>query len=230
MNLKTGLRTNVIYFVMCYTAILILDLICGSIEELGLLRYITKPSVIGSLIVFLILNRSKLKKEVFRLMVLALFFSLLGDILLLFDKIHSLFFIGGLVSFLSAHVLYVLVFAKKRNPNKRNLIFLIITLCYGVLLFFYLKDGLAELLIPVIIYMIVILTMSNMSYLREGKVSVHSYQLVFVGSLFFMLSDSLLAINMFYKPLYLGNILIMSTYAIAQLLIVYGVLNQGDKV
>jgi len=42
-----------------------------------------------------------------------------------------------------------------------------------------------------------------------------------------MLSDSLLAMNMFYVSLPYSHIWIMSTYALAQFLIVYGIICQN---
>jgi hypothetical protein len=44
----------------------------------------------------------------------------------------------------------------------------------------------------------------------------------FTGALFFMLSDSLLAINKFYRPFPLAGFLIMLSYIVAQYLIVIG--------
>ncbi|MDY8134728.1 lysoplasmalogenase [Aquimarina sp. 2201CG5-10] len=201
-------------------------MICSSIEEYGSYRDITKPSVVGALIVFFLRYSRVLPKRTTLLMLLALVFSLSGDVLLLFTEQSHLFFIMGLLSFLIAHVMYVLVFLKKRNKTQKPGLFLAITLLYGLSLFYVLYPGLDQMLIPVIVYMVVILLMANTAFLRKGLVQKSSYNYVLVGALFFMLSDSLLALNMFYQPIMLSNIMIMTTYAIAQLLIVYGVLKQ----
>ena len=58
----------------------------------------------------------------------------------------------------------------------------------------------------------------------KGMVNQTSYNLVFIGAIFFMLSDSILAANKFYQPIPLSNISIMVTYALAQYLIVLGIL------
>jgi uncharacterized membrane protein YhhN len=91
-------------------------------------------------------------------------------------------------------------------------------------LFNFLKDGLGAMLIPVAIYMLVILTMATTAYLRKNSVNILSYGLVFLGALFFMISDSILAINKFHQPIPWSDISIMATYAIAQYLIVLGIL------
>ena len=80
------------------------------------------------------------------------------------------------------------------------------------------------MLIPVMIYMIVILAMATSAFVRKGIVNKYSYNFVFIGAIFFMISDSILALNKFYEAIPLANILIMTTYALAQYLIVIGIL------
>ncbi len=213
-------------FVIVYIMIVLCDLICSSHESYSNLRNFTKPSIVGSLIAFLFINKKSISITVFRLMNLALIFSLLGDFLLLFTDKSQNFFIAGLASFLLAHIVYIIVFNRERKKQLGNWIFPLLTGAYGFGLFSLLHNKLEEMLIPVILYMIVILLMANTSFLRSNRDSQTSYLLVFVGALFFMLSDSLLAINMFYKSLPLSNIWIMTTYAIAQFLIVYGIVKQ----
>lgn len=229
MSKKTQ-NQGVVVFVVAYIIIVICDLICSSNEAYLDLRKITKPSILGSLIIFFLVHRKGLGISIFRLIILALLFSLVGDILLLFVKQSQLFFIAGLVMFLLAHVMYILVFLKKYNKHKKNKVFLILTIAYSVGLFYLLYPGLGDMLIPVIVYMIVILLMSNASYLREKRVSQKSFLMVFIGSLFFMISDSILAFTMFYQPLSMSNVWIMTTYAIAQLLIVCGILRQKNQI
>lgn len=215
-------------FIILYAFIVLLDLICSSDDSYHVLRYYTKPSILIALILFFMTQRKEVSVSVSRLMLGALLFSLAGDVLLLFVVRSQLFFITGLVMFLLAHMMYILVFLKNRNKKKKNWGFLLLTIFYGVGLFYLLYPGLGNMLVPVIVYMFVILGMSNTAYLREGKVSKQSYLLVFLGSIFFMLSDSILAFTMFYKPLVFGNIWIMTKYAAAQILIVYGVLKQKN--
>ncbi|MEW7290198.1 lysoplasmalogenase [Aquimarina sp. 2304DJ70-9] len=224
---KNILDQNIIVFIVLYTIIVISDLICSSHDSYLYLRYFTKPAILGSLIIFLLVVKKRLNRFTFRIIGLALLFSLAGDVLLLFTHISQLFFMMGLIMFLLAHIMYIVTFLKNRGAYK-NRLFLLFTIVYGVGLFYLLYPGLGEMLIPVVIYMVVILLMSNVSYLRSKHVSRTSYILVFAGSLFFMLSDSLLAIDKFYEALPLGNIWIMSTYAIAQFLIVYGVVSQKE--
>ncbi len=217
-----------ITFISVYTLIVVLDLICSSNESYLNYRCYTKPAILGSLILFFSLHKRNVSAFVFWTMILALIFSLLGDIFLLFTEKSSIFFIVGLIMFLLAHVTYTVIFFKKRDHQKKDWFFPLFTIIYGCGLFYVLYDGLGEMLVPVAFYMIVILIMSNTAFLRSKNVSMISYILVFIGSLFFMLSDSLLAIHMFYKKLPFDNLWIMTTYSIAQLLIVYGILKQNE--
>ena len=54
--------------------------------------------------------------------------------------------------------------------------------------------------------------------------------LVFIGAIIFVCSDSCIAINVFYKPFEFARIAIMSTYTIAQFLIIYGVIKANEKI
>ncbi len=225
---KNILDQKVIVFIVIYALILICDLICGSHESYLYLRYFTKPAILASLIAFLFVYKKKLDRSIFQIIGLALVFSLSGDILLLFTHISQLFFMMGLIMFLLAHIMYIIIFLKNRGNQNKNRLFLVLTIVYGITLFYVLYPSLGEMLIPVAIYMVVILVMSNASYLRSKHVSRTSYVLVFVGALFFMLSDSLLSIDLFYAALPYGNVWIMSTYATAQFLIVYGIIRQKE--
>ena len=98
---------------------------------------------------------------------------------------------------------------------------------YACGIFYLLKEGLGDLLLPVIVYMFVILLMGITAYLRRGSVPKNSFILVFLGALFFITSDSLLALNKFHQPLPLSNFSIMTTYSIAQLFIVFGIKKQA---
>ncbi|WP_179344888.1 lysoplasmalogenase [Winogradskyella ursingii] len=219
MLTQTEKQFSIIFFI-----IVLFELITGSTETLTYAHYIAKPAIVASLIALFVKTSGELPKPIERLTVLALVFSLLGDILLMLVDNSQHFFTFGLIAFLIAHVMYVMVFLKHRNPNSKPFGFILILLVYASSLFYFLKDGLGEMLIPVVIYMLVILGMSTSAYIRKGKVNVLSYGLVFIGAIFFMISDSILALNKFYQPLPFSDVSIMVTYSIAQFLIVLGIL------
>ncbi len=213
-------------FSLIFLIIVIAELVCDNIETLTTWHYLTKPFILISLIFFFWKYATHLDAKTRQYTFMALTLSLLGDILLMFADVSAHFFMGGLVSFLLAHLMYVFTFLKRKN-NSNNTVFVVVALVlYAAGLFYFLKEGLGDLLIPVIIYMIVILSMVITAFLRKGNVPKSSFVLVFLGALFFITSDSLLALNKFYKPLAFSGISIILTYSIAQLFIVLGIKKQ----
>ena len=59
---------------------------------------------------------------------------------------------------------------------------------------------------------------------RSGKVAARSFQFVFIGALFFVSSDSILAYTKFVGGFPKSEIVVMATYGIAQFLLVWGML------
>ncbi|MGY6558868.1 MAG: lysoplasmalogenase [Nitritalea sp.] len=190
-------------------------------------RYFSKPLIITCLLFFfytqsVVISGSILRKS----MVAALAFSLIGDILLLFPSL----FLYGLGAFLMAHVSYIAAFKigqKKafsiENINFFNLFLYNLPIYIGAaIVYFLISAGLNELRIPVIIYLIVIVTMATTARERFKKTNAASFWQTFIGAILFMLSDALLALNLFFRPFEEAGVLVMGTYAIAQLLIVMG--------
>lgn len=215
------------YFSVLFFIIVIVELVFGSIESLLQLHYFSKPLILIALIVFFYKQSEHLNKSNRVITLLALMFSLIGDVLLMFVNKSANFFMSGLVAFLIAHIMYISVFYKSRNKIANKLPIIVILLIYASGLFYFLIDGLGEMLIPVLLYLLVILTMATTALIRKRS-NRDSYKLVFVGAVFFMISDSLLALNKYYEPLPFSNISIILTYALAQYLIVLGILKQKD--
>ncbi|MEP3209763.1 MAG: lysoplasmalogenase [Maribacter sp.] len=216
-------------FLWGYMLLVLFDLACG-FEELSGFRILSKPLLLLSLLAYFVVQAQSRRNTTFYLMFGALFCSLLGDIFLLFENRSSLFFTLGLAAFLVAHLLFTLTFIKKWNKKKPSNFWLIsvVLVAYGALLFYILKDSLGALKVPVAVYILGILAMVISAFRRKGYVPKSSFGLVFIGALFFVLSDSILAINKFMVAIPLSHIFIMGTYATAQYLITKGILKQGD--
>ena len=161
-------------------------------------------------------------------MLAALLFSWIGDIMLLFQERAVIFFLLGLVSFLFAHVCFIIAFSKGLMSNRTSIIrskpwLILLFLGYGAGFFFFIRTGLGDMMIPVIVYECIILLMGLSALNRYGRTELKSFQQVMAGALIFMISDSLLAVNKFYAPFLLASFLIMLTYILAQYFIVSGV-------
>lgn len=166
----------------------------------------------------------------------AMFFCLAGDILLLAQGKDEIFFILGLLAFLVGHVLYILAYRQLQwkdrsgelmGTQKMRYAFPVILVGTGLLV--VLIPGLAHLVVPVIAYSIVLMLMVITAIFRYGRTSPGSFVLVLIGAIFFMTSDSLLAVNKFYAPFDFAAPLIMLTYCLAQYLIVEGVLRHEER-
>ena len=63
----------------------------------------------------------------------------------------------------------------------------------------------------------------------EGNMFHGSGKLFKIGAFVFIISDTLLALNKFYKPFEMGDVSVMLTYGIAQLLIVSAAIKNEDR-
>lgn len=213
-------------FSALFFVIVMIELFSNTISALSSFHNVAKPLILLSLILFFYLEGKQLEAKTRKIMLLALAFSLVGDMLLMFDDISINYFLAGLISFLVAHIMYIIVFLQKKNVLIKPVIFMAVLLIYALGLFYMLFDGLESMLLPVIVYILVILTMTIAASLRKGIVSNLSYNLVLIGALLFIVSDSFIAVNKFYNEIESSHLLIMSTYALAQYCIVMGILKQ----
>jgi uncharacterized membrane protein YhhN len=118
-----------------------------------------------------------------------------------------------------------------KNSILSNRIYLLLpVIIYGVILVFYLYPDLADMRLPVMLYAIVILTMLTGAINRKEKVDRGSYYLVLTGAILFVISDSVIAVNKFSHPFASSGIVIMSTYIVAQYLIVAGYIYQFSSI
>ena len=196
-----------------------------------LLKYETlvlclKPFLIPFLFLYVYLSKAFTTKK---LLLLALTFSWIGDVLLIFTTTNQWFFITGLVSFLTAHIFYIFLFSKlgTSKPYMKNPLFwlgIIVTLFYLKSILELLLPSLGSLKIPVSFYALTISVMLGFAW--RGFITWDNsarYYILF-GAIAFIASDSFLAINKFQEPINNAAILIISTYLAAQFGIVYGVI------
>jgi uncharacterized membrane protein YhhN len=96
---------------------------------------------------------------------------------------------------------------------------------YAAGIVYLLYPGLDGLMKPVImVYALSLIGMSMAALNRNGRVNRSSFLLVFTGSLLFVLSDSMIALDRFYAEIPLGGLWIMLTYISAQYLIMRGLI------
>jgi uncharacterized membrane protein YhhN len=197
--MKTKVLT-VVYLIIWLTVIM------TDIYPTGIPPIVFKALIIPVLMVVLLVNVRLSENKMHGLILAGLFFSWAGDIILGIHGDNPGIFIGGLASFLIAHIMYFTVFTI--TPGKS-----VITTSRGMRF-------------PVIMYATVILTMVAGAINRLEKVNRRSYWLVLAGAVLFLISDSSIAINKFSHPFRFSELFIMSTYIAAQYLIVTGYIYQ----
>jgi uncharacterized membrane protein YhhN len=212
-------NTWVYFFIIA----LILNLV-GILVPNEALQTISKPLIVVFLIVYFIIATSEVKSPIKIWALLALLFSWIGDVLLMFQGKDSIYFLLGLSAFLLAHICYVFFFNRIRTFEliaARWWLLLIVVVYYGLLITF-LSPYLADMKLPVRVYGVVISIMfmlaMHMLYLKNREAGL----LMTTGALLFIISDSVLAINKFYQSFEPAGFIIMLTYGMAQLLIIEG--------
>jgi len=168
-----------------------------------------------------------------RMIITALVLSWIGDIALQLTQFNEMFFMVGLGSFLIAQLLYVIAFFSTKGQNVlffKKIYLAVPAILYGVLIIWLLSDGLGDMKLPVTVYTIVILTMVVAAVNRKEKVNPQSFQLVLMGAIIFVVSDTMIAINKFTQPFELARVAIMSAYITAQYLIALGCVRQYNLI
>lgn len=158
-----------------------------------------------------------------KLFALGLLFSAAGDAFLAYDG--QRLFVPGLASFLATHVLYAIVFVlvtkgapTPMSTGRKAMLAVIPT--FAVVYSAVLWPHLGALAIPVVLYIAAIVVMAMLS-LRVRAIEVP------LGAVLFMISDSLISLEKFlWQAAWVGP-LVWITYALAQLMITRGMLDQA---
>ena len=209
--------------IILFLIILVADLIAVFLNNESW-RYFTKPLVVISLIVYFILQTSSVQSDLKKWILLALVFSLGGDIFLLFESKDPVFFLLGLSSFLIAHIFYIVFFhfVRIRENIAGNILLLLVVVVYYTALMTILSPYLESLKLPVRIYGVVISFMLLLALHTGSITNKNASLMIIIGAVLFIISDSLLALNKFYASFDYAGMAVMLTYGLAQLFIAEG--------
>lgn len=164
----------------------------------------------------------------------ALLFSWIGDCILMFADKGEQYFIFGLVAFLIAHILFIILFTKQKSAHisfKKSLFWLgcLCAVLYLAGMLWFLIPVLGDLTFPVTVYALIITIMLKMAMKGSFDWYGDSKYEVLLGAAFFVISDSILAINKFHSPIESASYSIMITYLIAQFCITDGILKLNQR-
>ena len=195
------------------------------------LEYLAKPGVLTALVAACAVLPATHTDLVDRKwwFVAALVLCLAGDVLLMLPQD---LFVAGLGAFLVGHVLYIVGLLQPPSPpgvppfsfsTTGLVVAVLVSVAYGVvpatLIFRSLaRSGQRALIAPVAVYLVVILSMAVLA----ANVGVPA---ALVGAAFFVVSDTILALNRFVRPIRHGTVAVHVTYHLAQGLLVLSLLN-----
>jgi len=210
MSVKLTTRTWVLLVIGFLFA---LAFIVGELIGNYPLRMVTKTAPVLLMALYLILLPGKRRFQ--WLVIIGLLFGATGDFFLEYSPDT---FLIGLVTFLIGHIFYIIAFLTDcRRPAWGVAIFAYL---YGIAIYGFLDMGnMGDMALPVLIYVLVITTMVWRAAARFHAPGVNqaSARAGLVGALFFLASDSLLAISLFVYDLPLASIVVIITYWIGQL-------------
>jgi uncharacterized membrane protein YhhN len=157
------------------------------------------------------------------ILAMALVFSTLGDVFLDLDP--EGLFLKGLLAFLVAHFIYILLFVRNwqrpLRPKGWQLVLAAAVLIHSLLLAQWLSPDLGRVAGPVMLYVCVITVMVVASILAG-----FSRPWVCSGAILFLISDSLIAASKFKTPVPMRGYLVWATYYLGQYGIAVGFLRE----
>ncbi len=188
------------------------------------LRLVSKPLLMLLLGIYFLTETKNKSTSLKAWIALALFFSWIGDILLMFEHQHKNYFLFGLSAFFLAQVFYIIFFhnIRMRENIRGNALLLLVVVVYYYILVYLLNPYLHELSLPVRIYGVVLSFMLMLAMHTTFSRNKKAGWLMTIGAILFVISDSLLAIDKFYSALPNAGLIIIFTYGVAQLLIIIG--------
>ncbi|NSW51462.1 MAG: lysoplasmalogenase [Anaerolineae bacterium] len=188
-------------------------------------RWLTKPMPMMLLIILVGVLRPGYPFPV-NIFCLGLLLGLVGDVLLLFNG--EKFFLLGLAAFLGGHLLYILGFNIEPVGESFGMVICLVPIAVG--LAFVLRRLVPfvnrKLRVAVWAYVLIILTMwySAMLTAFRSEWETTAVILAICGATLFVMSDTMLAIGKFIKPV--SGLWVMVTYHLAQMAIAAAVLYQ----
>ncbi len=226
------MNKNLIYSISVPYFVIAIAVIFSRIFKIPDLENAFRPMLLILLIWWYVKGSSLNRSKISSVFIFALLFSLISDILRmpLFNN-----FIFGLVFFILAHVLYSSLFLWESKGRIFNsllqgwlfvfIFFLILTsLLLGLLPPIIRNNYQVQLVaLPTLVFALLLLVLSTYVY---SQVFINNFgRFVLLGGLFFVFSDSLLAINRFSIEVKLSSVWILGSYVIAQWMLVYGYMN-----
>ena len=216
------MKTTRIVVVVLFLVFTIVELYAAFTNQ-SAIKFISTPVLMPLLGIFYLVSARKKNW----LVVAALAFSLLGDVLNQWQANEDVFMIE-IGAFLLALICYIITLNQPishlRKVNPFMYVLVVVYVAYGIVTYLMLRSYLGEMELPAVIYFAIVLLMSFSALTRGGQFRSYSFWLPLVGSILFVASDTLLAVNAFeyHGQMKYGDFLTTLFYIPAQVMIVLG--------
>ena len=184
-------------------------------RALRLQIYLLKPLTTACVLLIAVLAPAPVTSTYQAAVMAGLLCSLAGDVFLMLPRNY---FIQGLVSFLAAHVCYIIAFVSL-SGLPRSALAAVLLAGYGCYLLARLWRRLGKYRGPVVIYTGVLLFMVAAAYQQLGHAAGVRAGLALAGAILFAASDSVLALDRFELGEKRRQLIVLATYFAAQWLI-----------
>lgn len=158
------------------------------------------------------------------LVVSAVLFGFAGDVVLLLRP-RRWAFPGGIAAFAAGHICYIAAFLRAASRTPAWYVFALlgaVTVACAVILTRFLWKGLPKRLrVPGFLYMLIIGSMASSALIFAFFGGHPLGWLAMLGGALFIFSDATIAVDAFHHPVRHRNVVVMSTYILAQTLIVF---------
>ncbi len=214
------------------------------------LMFFTKPLLLPMIILYYFVSMGSWNKT-HKLILTALFLSWIGDVSLMLTPENEsdlsimgvqkskYFFLLGLSAFLINHLFLITayripVISERQTLFHKNKLLFLPLIIFCILMVAIIAPAVYNnpekniATIPVIIYAIILTSMAAFALNRFGFVNKKSFWFVFIGALFFVFSDSIIALNFLVFPELIPKpgFIIITTYFVAEFLIAEGMLKK----
>ena len=157
-----------------------------------------------------------------RVVAVGLVFGSIGDILLEMDAAYGVdLFIPGLVSFLFGHLCYIHAFKEAVHPYARKTGLPIAVIFYAAVMSTLFTRAPGYMIGPIAVYGLVIACMAFYGYNRflhhVDAIPEFSRRVCLLGSVSFVVSDTLLSFSKFYQSFKYAGTAVMITYYLGQI-------------
>ena len=199
----------------------ILNLV-GRFLEMPVLASAVKPVLMPFLALTAVAAAGSVERKEIRLLVVALLLGCVGDIFLIYDGF--LFFVAGMVAFLSGHIFYMCLFGGKswKGFTAKTWIPAIIAMAALTAVLIIVIGVNGAMLVPMCVYGFALMLLIFSTLAGVFRFRTCTWWILLAGALLFTFSDSLIAIGTFNGDFPGREFLVMLTYIAAQTLLAVG--------